>query len=123
MEREKSVESQLTPSSTSGAVRQSMRTAFDEAGQKALRDTLRDLAKERRVRFSFAVPPEAWWFHFLQSYLNFFTNSFSRAEDLATSAVEVLVPGVSRNLIRERKRRLNFRRIETKFLRGTNFAE
>lgn len=79
-----------TPVYPPNAVYESARIALDAATDKPIRETLKDLAKSGDVAGIWSVPPEAWWYHIFRSYLGYFANNLSAAEEMERSAVEAL---------------------------------
>jgi len=79
-----------TPIYPPNALYQSASEALAAVGEKSLRNILEGLSKRRQFRGTWTVPPDAWWFHFLMSYLKHFTNNYSNPEEMERSASEAL---------------------------------
>lgn len=79
-----------TPIYPPNTIYESARTALAAAEHKSLKEVLKGLGKERSVSGRWTVPPEAWWYHFLAAYMEYFGNNFSAPENMETSAVETL---------------------------------
>jgi hypothetical protein len=67
---------------------ESTKAALSTAG--LFHEGLRDLAKTGNVGGTWAVLPEAWWYHFLMSYKNSFGNNSAEPAKMEHSAVESL---------------------------------
>jgi len=65
-------------------------TALAETEQKPLKQVLRDHARMGNVGGTWTVLPEGWWYHFLLTYLNYFSNNFSEPEEMESFALEAL---------------------------------
>jgi len=74
---------------------ESARDALSEAYSKPLATILQERIRRGFVGGPVAVLPEAWWNHFLLSYLRYFANNFSDPGEMEAQAVTALTIMVS----------------------------
>ena len=79
-----------TPVYPPNTIYESARDALTAPEHKSFHKTLKDLAKSGNVGGTWTILPEAMWYHFLLTYMNYFGNNFSEPGQMEQSALEAL---------------------------------